>query len=133
MTDQYSFILRAYVDSEYIIENLDQKQAETVGDENAAEAAEALLGNATEQVNTKNLLENMCGHMVGSSADLTTLLEVYNVLFFGHLELRENVIEALTGSDMATMEAEDVLNDDAKSAEVFERRFKDLMRSMDLA
>jgi hypothetical protein len=100
MTDQYSFILRAYVDSEYIIENLDTKQSDVVGNADAAEAAEALIGQATDQVNTKNLLENMCGHMVGSAADLTTLLEVYNVLFFGHLELREYVIEALTGKDM---------------------------------
>lgn len=87
MTDQYPFILRAYVDSDYIIENLDAKKEDVVGNADAAEAAEALIGQATDQVNTKNLLDNMCGHMVGSCADLTTLLEVYNVLFFGHLQI----------------------------------------------
>ena len=39
MTDQYPFILRAYVDSEYIIENLDQKETEIAGNKEAAEAA----------------------------------------------------------------------------------------------
>lgn len=42
MTDQYPFILRAYVDSEYIIENLDQKEAEFAGNAEAAQAATEL-------------------------------------------------------------------------------------------
>ena len=137
MTDQYPFILRAYVDSEYVIENLDQK-AEVAGNEEAAQAAVDLQdqndSNASDNQakHTQKLLDNMCGHMVGSAADLQTLLEVYNVLFFGHLEIRENVLEALTGKDLQAVQQEDFLNSDTKAAEVFEKRFKDLMVSMDL-
>ena len=138
MTDQYPFILRAYVDSEYIIENLDQKETEIAGNKEAAEAAVNLQdqndpnASGDQAKHTQKLLDNMCGHMVGSAADLQTLLEVYNVLFFGHLEIRENVLEALTGKDLQSIQAEDFLNSDTKAAEVFEKRFKDLMVSMDL-
>jgi len=72
-TDNYPYILRCYVDADYISQSI--------------RADPSKFANVT-----KELVHNMSSHIVGSTTDLQTLCEMYNMVFYGHMTVKTEVL-----------------------------------------
>ena len=71
--DNYPYILRCYVDADYISQSI--------------RADPSKFANVT-----KELVHNMSSHIVGSTTDLQTLCEMYNMVFYGHMTVKTEVL-----------------------------------------
>lgn len=109
-TDNYPYILRCYVDADYISQSIRAQPT------NLAEV-------------TKELIRNMNSHIVGSTTDLQTLCEMYNMVFYGHMIVKSDVLNCF-GDE--TLNESGTWADDETCCLKFQHRFLEMMKEMGL-
>ena len=109
-TDNYPYILRCYVDADYISQSIrsDPSHMSTV---------------------TAELVHNMNSHIVGSTTDLQTLCEMYNMVFYGHMNVKPDVLNCF--GDESLNEG-GVWATDEVCCQKFQERFWKTMKEMGL-